>query len=97
MSAQGNQYQSDRVGPPGSTLQDALTARGMTEEELARRVGRSVGHVARLVAGIAVHSPMLAIRLERALGIPARLWMSRRAHYDALLSTAADGGSTEAP
>ena len=76
-----NRYEPDSVSPPGDTLMEALKDRGMSQLDLAERVGMTRKHVNRILAGEAPITPETALRLERALGIPARFWNNREQQY----------------
>lgn len=71
------------ASPPGDTLAAILEERGMTQTELAERLGVSLKHVNRVVKGAASLSPEMALGLEKVLGASASFWMTREAHYQA--------------
>lgn len=73
----------DWTSPPGDTLAALLEERGMTQTELAHRLGVSLKHVNRVIRGAASLSAELALGLEKVLGAPATFWMTREAHYQA--------------
>ena len=67
---------------PGEILREELAARGATITAAARSLGvtrKALSDVVNLKAGI---SPVMARRLEAALGTPARLWINLQAAYD---------------
>jgi HTH-type transcriptional regulator/antitoxin HigA len=74
-------YVPDSVLPPGETLRDTLEALPMTQAELSTRTGLSTKHINQIVQGVAVLSHDTAIVLERATGVPARLWNSLESNY----------------
>ena len=67
--------------PPGLTLEDELEARGMTQRELARRMGRPEQLVSELIHGRKALTAATALQLETALGVPAELWMNLEVGY----------------
>lgn len=73
----------DWASPPGDTLADLLDERGMTQTELADRLGVTLKHVNRIVNGAASISAEVALGLERVFGPPAAFWLTREAHYQA--------------
>lgn len=80
-----NEFQPDYASPPGETLQETLDVVGMTQSELAHRMGRTPKLVNEIVQGKATITPETAIQLERALGVPAHFWNRREQLYrDAL-------------
>lgn len=79
-------YAPDFVTPPGDMLQEALDERGMTQAELAGRLGRTKKTVNEIVKGKAPLLPETALQLERVLGIPARFWSNAEANYRQFLA-----------
>jgi HTH-type transcriptional regulator / antitoxin HigA len=76
-----HEYAPDSVLPPGETLRETLEALPMSQAELSTRTGLSTKHINQIVQGVAVLSHDTAIALERATGVPARLWNSLEANY----------------
>ena len=76
-----NEYAPDRVSPPGDTLAETLEALGMTQAELATRLGRPRKTVNEIVKGKAAIEPETALQLESVLGVPAAFWLEREARY----------------
>jgi HTH-type transcriptional regulator / antitoxin HigA len=66
---------------PGEVLQQELDARDLTQAELASRTNLSAKHVNQVIKGNATLSADMALRLERALGIPSRIWNALEANY----------------
>jgi addiction module HigA family antidote len=76
-----NEYDPNVVSPPGETLGEALEAIGLTEGELAHRMGCPESMIAQIVTGQAPITPDIAGCLERVLGVPARFWLNREQRY----------------
>jgi HTH-type transcriptional regulator / antitoxin HigA len=76
-----NQYHPDYVSPPGDTLLDVLEGVGMTQAELAERLGKSRKHVNEVIKGVAGITPEMALQLERVLGVAAHFWNNREQQY----------------
>lgn len=76
-----NEYYPDSVPPPGETLLETLETIGMSQAELARRMGCAVELVDEIVQGKAIVTPEIAGRLERALHIPVSFWLNMERHY----------------
>jgi len=76
-----NRYAPDFVTPPGDFLQEKLDEIGMTQTELAHRIGRTKKTVNEIITGKAPIEPETALQLERALGIPARFWNNAERQY----------------
>lgn len=99
MATEESVWQPDWTVPPGDVLSEALSDRGMSQSELARRMDRPTKTINEIVNGKAAITPDTAIQLERALGISARLWNGLETQYrehlaqqraDAELEAAAD-------
>lgn len=75
-------FDPDWVVHPGELLREELQTRGMTETELALLTGVTLKHVSTVVNGHKPITPWYAVRLERVLGISARLWARMQADYD---------------
>lgn len=67
--------------PPGELLGEELEARGMSQQELARRMGRPPQMINELIRGGKALTPETALGLEMALGIPAAFWVSSESSY----------------
>ncbi len=76
-----NEYMPDFVSPPGETLLETLEAIGMTQAELAERMGRPKKTINEIIKGKAAITPETALQLERVLGIPAHFWNNREHRY----------------
>jgi len=74
-------YEPDFVTPPGEMLEEKLQEIGMSQAELAARIGRTRKTVNELIKGKAPLLPETAVQLERVLGVPARFWASAEANY----------------
>lgn len=91
MSSQlSNEYSPDLVSPPGETIRETLEEYGMSQAELADRMGRPKKTVNEIIKGKAAISPDTAIQLERVLGAPARFWLNREQHYRESLARSAE-------
>jgi len=78
-----NEYIPDYAAPPWEVLEYELELRHMPKSELARRTGLSEKHINAMVKskGSTVITPETAIKLERALGMPAHYWLNLEANY----------------
>ncbi|MFN7992725.1 MAG: HigA family addiction module antitoxin [Bryobacteraceae bacterium] len=74
-------YEPDFVTPPGEMLEEKLQELGMSQAELAERIGRTKKTVNEIIKAKAPLLPETAIQLERVLGIPARFWSNAEANY----------------
>ena len=74
-------YSPDYATPPGWTLEEKLEELSMSQAELARRTGLSTKHVNQIVRGKVPITTDTALRLERATGVPDRLWNNLESRY----------------
>jgi HTH-type transcriptional regulator / antitoxin HigA len=83
-------FEPDYVSPPGETLADLLEETGMTQTELAQRLGVSLKHINQVVKGAASISADLSLGLEKVLGVSAGFWLNRESLYRADLARQAE-------
>ena len=76
-----NQYLPDSVSPPGETLLEVLTTRGMSQAQLAERTGRPTKTINEIVKGKAAITPETALQFELVLGVSASFWNNREQQY----------------
>jgi len=62
-------------------LADELEARGMTQTELAHRMGRPIQTVNAIVTAKKSITAETALHLEQALGISAEFWVNLESTY----------------
>jgi HTH-type transcriptional regulator / antitoxin HigA len=76
-------YPLDRslLSPPGDTIQETIDVIGMTQAELAQRMGRPKEKINELIKGKAPLTIDTAIMLERVLGAPVNFWIKRESAY----------------
>lgn len=72
---------SDLAIPPGELLEEELTTIGMTQQELARRMGRPAQMINEILRGKKQITHDTALELERVLGTPAHFWVNLEAQY----------------
>lgn len=61
--------------PPGEILAEELAARGLTQSQLARQLGRPLQAVNEIIRGKKRITGETALQLADALGTSAELWM----------------------
>ncbi len=76
-------YTPKEISPPGETIAEILEERGMTQVDLARRMGRSEKTISLVINGKSPISTETAGQLEMVLGTPASYWLSHEAQYQA--------------
>jgi len=82
-----NEYRPSEVSPPGDTLKEILDDRGLTQAELAERMGRPKKTINEIIKGKAAITPETALQLELVLGIPASFWTAREQEYRTYLAS----------
>lgn len=81
-----NEYHPDYVSPPGETLLETLETVGMTQTELAKRMGRPIKTINEIIQGKTAITAETALQLEQVLHIPASFWLKREQHYQEALA-----------
>lgn len=74
-------FKTDYASPPGDTLAETIEAMGLTQTELARRMGRPIKTINEIIQGKAALTADTALELERVLGVPASLWNGLESNY----------------
>jgi len=67
---------------PGEMLKDELKERGMTQKQLAVETGIKPSVLSETINGKRSVSLSVAVALEKALDIPADIWMNMQTQYD---------------
>ena len=67
---------------PGETIKDELKERGMTQKQLAAETGIKASVLSETINRKRSVSLSVAVALEKALDIPADIWMSMQTQYD---------------
>lgn len=67
---------------PGSLLKDELEERGITLSQLARDLCVPVSRVTAIASGRRSLNAETALRLERYLGIRAKVWLNLQTNFD---------------
>lgn len=81
MTKQTPIFKPDWVSPPGDTIMDLLEEKGLSQTELAQRLGMSEEHLRQLVKGRQPLTDDIARCLAEALGVSANFWRNREARY----------------
>src|ERR1039458_8446842 len=86
MAAEQMTWQRDWAVAPGEILLEAIQDRGMSQSDLARRMGRPIKTINEIVNGKAAITPDTAIQLEMTLGVEAPFWNNIESAYRAHLA-----------
>lgn len=65
------------LSPPGDTIQEHIDFIGMSQAELAERMGRPKEKINEVIKGKEPITTATAFKLENVLGIPAGFWLNR--------------------
>ncbi|MBM3118564.1 MAG: HigA family addiction module antidote protein [Chloroflexi bacterium] len=68
--------------PPGEYLAEEIEVRGISQKELARRMGRPLNAINEIINGKKAITAETALQLEEAMPeIPARFWLNLETDY----------------
>ncbi|MBI3111038.1 MAG: HigA family addiction module antidote protein [Ignavibacteriales bacterium] len=87
-----NEFIPNYASPPGETLAEILEVRGMSQAELAARMGMTPKTINEIVKGKAPITPETAIKLEQVLDVQATFWNTREQHFREILARVEDKG-----
>ena len=76
-----NRSQTYIAIPPGETIKEQLSFRGMSQKEFAIRMSLTEKHVTNLLKGRVQLTSNVAMRLESVLGVPAIFWENLESLY----------------
>lgn len=74
-------FNPNYASPPGDMLAETIEYLGITQTELARRMGRPLKTINEIIQAKAAVTADTALELERVLGVPAHLWTNMEANY----------------
>jgi len=93
MRKKGKALKPARVVAPGSLVRKELVARGWTQEDLAKIMGRPVQAVSEIISGKKQITPETALGLADAFGTSAEIWLGMESAYR--LNLARQSGLTD--
>ncbi len=67
---------------PGELLGEEMEFIGITQPELAERMGVSVHVVSEIIQGKRDITDEVAVKLEEVLGSPAHMWVNSQSRYE---------------
>jgi len=68
--------------PPGEYLAEEIEARGLSQKDLARQMGRPLNAINEIINGKKAITAETALQLEEAMPeIPARFWLNLETDY----------------
>ncbi len=72
--ATNTQLMSDLPVPPGEYLLEVVEELGISQADLARRMGRPAQAINEIIKGEKAITPDTALQLEQVIGVPAHIW-----------------------
>jgi len=75
------ELQKELLSPPGDTIQETIDTIGMSQAELAERMGRPKEKLNDIIKGREPITLKTAFLLDRVLGIPVSFWIEREREY----------------
>ena len=69
---------------------ETIEALGMSQTDLAERMGLTPKTVNEIVKGKTILTAQTALQLEQILGVPVAFWMNREQHYREYLARLAE-------
>jgi addiction module HigA family antidote len=81
-----NQYRPTQVLPPGLTLLESLESLGMSQADLAARIGRTPKHISEIIHKGAPITSETALDFEKVLGVPSHFWLNLEQNYREFLA-----------
>jgi HTH-type transcriptional regulator / antitoxin HigA len=85
-----NEYPCRSAWAPGVTLLDELDEKGMSQTELAERMGCSFQTINEIIQGKGAITSEMACQLEQILEVPAYFWIKREQSYREYLACLAE-------
>ncbi|MBR4735053.1 MAG: HigA family addiction module antidote protein [Bacteroidales bacterium] len=67
---------------PGELIRDELKSRGITQKKLSEMTGFKQSVISETINGKRAVSMNMAVALEKALGIPAEMWMNLQTQFN---------------
>lgn len=78
---------SGRAIPPGKYIREEMKAKGWTQDDLARVLGRPLPTINRILNGKHAILPEMAVALGKAFTVAPEVWLSRESIYRLSLTT----------
>lgn len=77
-----NKFIAEDEVHPGEILKDELTARGLKAVDLVELTNLSKAFISQIINGTRSINATTAVKLELAIGIPAKTWLTMQCDYD---------------
>ena len=96
MAIKAEPFSSRMPVSPGSILKDEIEFLGITQKELANRMGRPAQAINEIMGGKKAITPETALELESVIGIKAHIWLSLESGYRLTLARNEEQAKLEA-
>ena len=83
-------YKPNFVYAPGETILELLEERGMSQTELAQRMGRPIKTINEIIRGKTAITAETALQLERVFSVPMQFWLNLEQSYRECLARKAE-------
>ena len=70
------------AGHPGMMIRPELEERGISQKEFAKMLGTQPSHLSEVLNGKRAITTDLAMKIENAIGLPAKILLSAQAQYE---------------
>ena len=83
---------------PGMMIKPELEERGISQKEFAKMIGTQPSHLSEVLNGKRALTTELAVKIENAIGLPAKILLSAQTQYElesTNISAAADDNQRE--
>ncbi len=67
---------------PGMMIKPELVERGISQKEFAKMLGTQPSHLSEVLNGKRTLSTELAVKIENAIGLPAKILLSAQTQYE---------------
>lgn len=67
---------------PGMMIKPELEERGITQKDFAKRLGVQASHLSEVLNGKRALTTDLAVKIEGAIGLPAKILLSAQTQYE---------------
>ena len=67
---------------PGAMIKPELEERGISQKEFASMLGVQASHLSEILNGKRALTTDLAVKIEKAIGLPAKILLSAQTQYD---------------
>lgn len=81
----GRELVSGKIDPPGEILREEIAERKITQSSFAKKIGIHQPHFSDILKGKRKINALLALKLEKELGVRAEFWLEMQVQYELAL------------